>query len=159
MPTLVWVVAAGVAMSLLALTGSLTLLLPERTFKQLVLPLVALAAGSLVGGALFHLLPQAITSLGNQLVVYGWLASGPPSSPTPAWRSTSGWPKAWRDDLMCLAGWRSRTMLHRHAPRPPTSAPMRPTGASLRLPVDRAVQPTGRSEAVAAWLTRGLQRP
>jgi zinc and cadmium transporter len=76
MPTLVWVLAAGVAMSLLALSGSLTLLLSERTFKQLVLPLVALAAGSLVGGALFHLLPQAVASLGNRLAVYGWLAAG-----------------------------------------------------------------------------------
>lgn len=76
MPTLAWVLAAGVAMSLLALTGSLTLLLPERVFKQLVLPLVALAAGSLLGGALFHLLPQAVTALGNRLAVYGWLAAG-----------------------------------------------------------------------------------
>ena len=76
MPTLAWVLAAGVAMSLLALTGSLTLLLPEPAFKQLVLPVVALAAGSLVGGALFHLLPPAVASLGNRLVVYGWLAAG-----------------------------------------------------------------------------------
>jgi zinc and cadmium transporter len=75
MPTLAWVLAAGVAMSLLVLTGSLTLLLPERTFKQLVLSLVALAAGSLLGGALFHLLPQAVATLGNRLVVYGWLAA------------------------------------------------------------------------------------
>src|SRR5512132_1631375 len=76
MPTLVWVLAASLAMSLLALTGSLALLLPERTFKQLVLPLVALAAGSLVGGALFHLLPGAVATLGNHLAVYGWLAAG-----------------------------------------------------------------------------------
>jgi zinc and cadmium transporter len=76
MPTLAWVLAAGVAMSLLALTGSLTLLLPERVFKQLVLPLVALAAGSLLGGAVFHLLPAAVATLGNRLVVYGWLAAG-----------------------------------------------------------------------------------
>jgi zinc and cadmium transporter len=76
MPTLVWVLAAGLSMALLALSGSLTLLLSERTFKQLVLPLVALAAGSLVGGALFHLLPQAVASLGNRLAVYGWLAAG-----------------------------------------------------------------------------------
>jgi zinc and cadmium transporter len=76
MPTLAWVLAAGVAMSLLALTGSLTLRLPERVFKQLVLPLVALAAGSLIGGAVFHLLPAAVATLGNRLVVYGWLAAG-----------------------------------------------------------------------------------
>jgi zinc and cadmium transporter len=76
MSTLGWVLAASLAMSVLALTGSLTLLLPERTFKQLVLPLVALAAGSLLGGALFHLLPQAVATLGNRLAVYGWLAAG-----------------------------------------------------------------------------------
>ena len=63
-------------MSLLALTGSLTLLLPEQTFKQLVLPLVALAGGSLLGGALVHQLPQAVAILGNHLAVYGWLAAG-----------------------------------------------------------------------------------
>jgi zinc and cadmium transporter len=63
-------------MALLALSGSLTLVLPERWFKQIVLPLVALAAGSLLGGALFHMLPESITALGNDLYVYVWLAAG-----------------------------------------------------------------------------------
>jgi zinc and cadmium transporter len=63
-------------MSALALVGSVTLLLPEPTFKRLVLPLVAVAAGSLLGGALFHMLPAAVDELGNTLTVYGWLAAG-----------------------------------------------------------------------------------
>lgn len=76
MSTLAWIVAAGVAMTLLALTGSITLILPERIFNKIVLPLVALAAGSLVGGALFHMLPEAIAALGNNLTVYVWFAAG-----------------------------------------------------------------------------------
>lgn len=76
MSTLVWIAASGVAMSALALTGSLTLVVPEARFKRLVLPLVALAAGSLLGGALFHMLPEAIDVLGNELSVYVWLAAG-----------------------------------------------------------------------------------
>lgn len=74
--TLVWIVAAGVAMALLALSGSLTLILPERLFRQVVLPLVALAAGSLFGGAVFHLLPESVAEFGNTLSVYAWLAAG-----------------------------------------------------------------------------------
>jgi zinc and cadmium transporter len=63
-------------MSALALVGSVTLLFPERLFVRLVLPLVALAAGSLLGGALFHMLPESVDALGNELTVYGWVALG-----------------------------------------------------------------------------------
>jgi zinc and cadmium transporter len=76
MPTLAWIAVSGLAMSALALTGSLTLVVPEETFKKLVLPLVALAAGSLLGGALFHMLPEAVDEIGNDLRVYAWLAAG-----------------------------------------------------------------------------------
>lgn len=53
MSALGWIVVAGLAMSALALVGSGALLLPERVFSQVVTPLVALAAGALLGGALF----------------------------------------------------------------------------------------------------------
>lgn len=76
MSTLGWIISAGAAMTALALSGSLTFVLPDRIFKQVVLPLVALAAGSLLGGALFHMLPEAVTALGNTLTVYAWLAAG-----------------------------------------------------------------------------------
>lgn len=76
MSTLLWITTSGLAMSALALTGSLTLVVPEPAFKKLVLPLVALAAGSLLGGALFHMLPEAVEALGNDLRVYAWLAAG-----------------------------------------------------------------------------------
>ena len=76
MTTFAWITTAGVAMSLLALSGSLTLLLPERWFGRVVPALVALAAGTLIGGALLHMLPEAVAAMGNELPVYLWLVGG-----------------------------------------------------------------------------------
>jgi zinc and cadmium transporter len=74
--TLAWIVVSGLLMSLLALSGSLTLVLPQRWFDRVVRPLVALSAGSLLGGALFVMLPGAVTQLGNELTVYVALSAG-----------------------------------------------------------------------------------
>ena len=52
MPTILWIISSGLLMSVIALIGSVTLFLNEATLKKLLLPLVALAAGSLLGGAL-----------------------------------------------------------------------------------------------------------
>jgi zinc and cadmium transporter len=76
MSTLAWIIVSGLLMNAVALVGSVTLVLPERLFERLVLPLVALAAGSLLGGALFHMLPESVEAIGNHLAVYGWLAAG-----------------------------------------------------------------------------------
>jgi zinc and cadmium transporter len=51
-------------------------LLPARTLDRILLPLVALAAGSLLGGAIFHMLPETIAELGNTMSVYVWLVAG-----------------------------------------------------------------------------------
>jgi zinc and cadmium transporter len=74
--TFTWITVGGVVMSLLALSGSLTLLLPERAFDRVVPVLVALAAGTLLGGALLHLLPEAVGAMGNELGVYLWFIAG-----------------------------------------------------------------------------------
>ncbi len=63
-------------MSMIALVGSVTLMMPEKTLDRIVLPLVALAAGSLLGGAFFHMIPEAISEIGNDLGVYVWLVGG-----------------------------------------------------------------------------------
>ena len=57
MTTFLWIFFSGILMSAIALVGSLTLVLREATLKKLLLPLVALAAGTLLGGALLHMLP------------------------------------------------------------------------------------------------------
>jgi zinc and cadmium transporter len=50
MTTLAWIGVGGVLMCALALVGAVALLLPRQRFDRLILPLVALAAGSLLGG-------------------------------------------------------------------------------------------------------------
>lgn len=47
-------------MSAIAMVGSVTLILKPETLKRLLLPLVAFAAGSLIGGAFFHMIPAAL---------------------------------------------------------------------------------------------------
>lgn len=76
MSTFHWITLGGLAMSALALSGSITLVLPPRLFRRIVPPLVALAAGTLLGGALLHLLPESVAAMGNSLAVYVWLVVG-----------------------------------------------------------------------------------
>ena len=59
MSTLTWIVAGGLAMGAISLVGSVTLLLDEETQRRLTRPLVAFAAGSLLGGAVLHMIPEA----------------------------------------------------------------------------------------------------
>jgi zinc and cadmium transporter len=70
MSTLAWIVVAGLAMSSLALVGTVTVFMPPDRLERIVLPMVGLAAGSLLGGAVFHMLPEAIDVIGNRLGVY-----------------------------------------------------------------------------------------
>lgn len=63
-------------MSSIALVGSLTLLLQRETLDRILLPLVAFAAGSLIGGAMFHMIPAAVEEMQNSTATYVWLATG-----------------------------------------------------------------------------------
>jgi zinc and cadmium transporter len=76
MSTFLWILAGGVVMSAIALVGSLTLLLSDRTLERVLLPLVALAAGTLLGGALLHMIPAAVDTMGNRFPVYLWVFAG-----------------------------------------------------------------------------------
>ena len=76
MTTLAWIVAFSLLMSCIALVGSLTLVLKQRTLDRVLLPLVAFAAGSLIGGAFFHMIPTAVQEMQNSLALYVWLAAG-----------------------------------------------------------------------------------
>jgi zinc and cadmium transporter len=70
-----WILLGGVAMSALALVGSVTLVLREATLQKLLLPLVSFAAGSLVGGALFHMIPASLTTM-PVMTTFMWVALG-----------------------------------------------------------------------------------
>lgn len=63
-------------MSAIALVGSVTLILKEETLQRIILPLVAFAAGSLIGGAFFHMIPAGIAQSGNNTAFYVWILAG-----------------------------------------------------------------------------------
>lgn len=60
MSTLIWIIGSTFLISLIAFVGILTLSLKERLLKRILLLLVALSAGALMGGAFFHLIPEAV---------------------------------------------------------------------------------------------------
>jgi zinc and cadmium transporter len=76
MSTLVWIVVAGLAMSAIALVGAVAVLMPPAKLERILLPVVGFAAGSLLGGAFFHMLPESIDALGNRLGIYVALMAG-----------------------------------------------------------------------------------
>jgi len=63
-------------MSGIALIGGLALLLSESAMRRVVTPLVALAAGSLLGGAFFHMLPAAAQTHADLGAVFAWTMAG-----------------------------------------------------------------------------------
>lgn len=62
MSTLAWIIVSGLAMAVIAMVGALTSFLKPEVLERLLLPLVAFAAGSLIGGAVFHMLPAAMAA-------------------------------------------------------------------------------------------------
>jgi zinc and cadmium transporter len=62
-------------MSAIALVGGLTTMLSPAALDKLLLPLVSLAAGTLLGGAFFHMIPGGTAAL-NPLVAGIWLVAG-----------------------------------------------------------------------------------
>lgn len=64
------IIASGVIMTAFGLAGGVTVWLREETQKRVLLPLVAFAAGAMLGGALFHMIPASIAELGNTTPTY-----------------------------------------------------------------------------------------
>lgn len=60
MTTLVNILIATVIVSLVSLIGVIFLYIHENLIKKIAVALVAFASGSLIGGAFFHLIPEAL---------------------------------------------------------------------------------------------------
>lgn len=75
MTTFLWILLGGLLMSAISLVGSVTLFLRESTLQRLLLPLVAFAAGSLIGGALFHMIPASLAGM-PPMAALRWIALG-----------------------------------------------------------------------------------
>jgi zinc and cadmium transporter len=77
MGTLGWIFCGSFLMSMIALVGAITFALPEKARERLILPLVAFSAGSLLGGALLHMIPEAVAQSGGAAPsVYLWVIAG-----------------------------------------------------------------------------------
>ena len=76
METILYVLIFGFLMSLIALVGVVTFFLNAHVLKAIMLPLIAFSAGSLIGGALFHMIPAAVHKMGNETEVYVWISAG-----------------------------------------------------------------------------------
>lgn len=61
--TLSWIILITIIDGFLALTGALSFLLSKKFFKKTLIVLVAFSVGALLGGAFFHLIPEALISL------------------------------------------------------------------------------------------------
>tara|TARA_Y100000310_G_scaffold310802_1_gene356416 strand:+ start:161 stop:907 length:747 start_codon:yes stop_codon:yes gene_type:complete len=71
-PTLISVVIV----SLISLVGVLSLILSGKDLKRVLVFFISFSAGSLFGGAFFHLLPEAAASLGITLQLSAAILSG-----------------------------------------------------------------------------------
>lgn len=63
MSTLLWIILATVANSLVALAGAVSLAWSKKTFDSMLHALVGFSAGALLAGAFFHLLAESIESM------------------------------------------------------------------------------------------------
>lgn len=76
MEPLGWILASSAMMSAIALVGAVTIPLGARGRERLILPLVAFSAGSLLGGAFLHMIPEAAERADDDLSVFIWVLAG-----------------------------------------------------------------------------------
>lgn len=74
--SLLWTGLCGIGIALTSLTGVITWPLGEQRVKRILLPLVALSAGSLIGSALFNMMPEVEERLKSTRTAHAWLALG-----------------------------------------------------------------------------------
>ena len=67
---LILIMFGGLAMSAISLIGIATFFVSDKLLHRMTKPLVALSAGSLLGAAFFHLIPESVETLGNTLDMY-----------------------------------------------------------------------------------------
>jgi len=67
MHTLAWILLVTFADGLISFVGAFTLAFKEATLKKILFVLVAFSAGTMIGGSLFHLLPESFEALGHDI--------------------------------------------------------------------------------------------
>jgi len=65
---LVWILSTTMLISLISLVGVFTLGMKTNIFDKILILLVGFAAGTLIGDAFLHLLPEAVNNAGSNIV-------------------------------------------------------------------------------------------
>ena len=76
MTALFYSIIAGLIVSFIGLMVFLLLLWQEKFSKKILFYLVSFSAGAMIGGAFFHLLPEALAEQENSLKVFAYLLVG-----------------------------------------------------------------------------------
>lgn len=74
MSAIFWALSASIAVSVISFVGVVTLLVKENILHKMLILLIGFSAGALMGGAFFHLLPEAAES--GSINVYHYLIAG-----------------------------------------------------------------------------------
>ena len=69
MVILFWIIISTFIVSLISFVGVLTLILKEEFLNKILLILVSFSAGALIGGAFFHLIPEAIAEVESKQIL------------------------------------------------------------------------------------------
>lgn len=76
MSVLGWILISTFSMSLISFVGVFALYLNEKSLQKITLPLVSMSAGALLGGALLHMIPEAVNTIGNDQKIWVWVLIG-----------------------------------------------------------------------------------
>ena len=63
MDPIIWALGATILVSLISLVGVVTFLVKQKVLDKMLFLLVGLSAGAMLGGAFFHLIPEAVGKL------------------------------------------------------------------------------------------------
>jgi zinc and cadmium transporter len=72
---LLWIILATVLVGVIAFAGAFTLILKEKTLKKILYILVAFSAGTLLGGAMLHLIVESLVTL-TSITVFSIVITG-----------------------------------------------------------------------------------
>lgn len=73
---LLFALIASAIVSLTSLVGAIALILKEKSLNKVLIIMVAFSAGTLIGGAFLHLIPEAVEQTQNIMYVFLWVIIG-----------------------------------------------------------------------------------
>jgi len=76
--TLQWILLMTIANGFIAFAGAFSFFISKRNLEKIILPLVSFATGALLGGALFHFIPESLEKLQVtktlSIIIFGFIS-------------------------------------------------------------------------------------